>query len=84
MLSERAATAGVLKRQLHVGQQVLDGSEQTGDRMASGGAAQVLGRHVQIDLRAGDLSMPEQVADGDEADAGAHQVRGERVAQAMR
>src|SRR5688572_25208675 len=52
--------------------------------MAIGSAAQVLCSHMQIDLRAGDEAMPEQVADGDEANTCAHQVRCERVAQAVR
>ncbi len=47
------------------------------------GAAQVIGGHVQVDLRAGDQAMAEQIADRDQADAGADQVGRERVSQAV-
>ena len=59
---------------------MLDGCQQLSDGMACGGVPQILGGDVQIDLRAGDLSMPEQVTDRNEANPGAHQVRCKRVA----
>src|SRR6185437_10457361 len=63
---------------------MLDLAEQASDRMALGGCAQILCGHVQVDLRTRDQSMPEQVADRDEADAFAHEMRGEGVSQPMR
>ena len=52
--------------------------------MSLGGSAQILGRDVQVDLRAGDVPMAEQIPNGDDADAFAHEVRGECVPQPMR
>jgi hypothetical protein len=45
---------------------------------------QILRRDVQIDLRAADLSMTEEIANGDYLSARADQMSGEGVPQAMR
>ena len=59
---------------------MLDGREQSSDRVQIGRVAQVLCRDMQIDLRAGDLSMTQEIANRDEPDTGAHEVRRERMA----
>ena len=64
----------MLERQPDVGQEVLDRAEEARNWMAIGCRSQILGRHVEIELRAGDESMAEQVADGDESHARAHEV----------
>src|SRR6188768_708662 len=74
-LAGRGASPSVLERQAHVGQQVLDRFDESGDRMTIGRRSQILSGHVKIDLRAGDEPMAEQVADRDEAHAGTNEVR---------
>jgi hypothetical protein len=59
---------------------MLHASQQRADGMSCRGGSEILGRDVQIDLRAGDLSMAEQIANGHEPDALAHQVGRKRVA----
>ena len=46
--------------------------------------AQILRGHVQINLRASDLSVTEKIANGNDLRAGANQMRCECVAQAVR
>jgi len=46
--------------------------------------AQVVRRHVQVDLRTGDHAVTQQIADRDEIDAFTHEMRGEGVPEAMR
>ena len=65
-------------------QQVFNGAQEPSNRMTLGRRAQVLSCDVQIDLRARDQPMAEQVADRDEPDAFAHEVRGKGVSQPMR
>lgn len=67
-----------------MGEKVFDGAEEPCDRMTLGGAAQILRRHMQINLSTRDLPVSEKVANRDEVDAFAHQVRGKGVAQPMR
>jgi len=62
---------------------MLDGCEQCADRMASGGVAQIFGSDMQIDLRARDLAMTQEVTNRDESDPGAHEMCREGVSQAM-
>src|ERR1700746_1735947 len=52
--------------------------------MTSRGAAEGFGRHVQINLSTRDLAMPEEVLNGDETDASAHEMRGKSMAHPMR
>lgn len=47
-------------------------------------STKVIGGDMEIDLRAGDQSMTEQVADGDQSDAGAQEMSCEGMADAMR
>src|SRR5258706_5166214 len=49
--------------------------------MTLSGSAEILRRHMQIDLGAGDLPMPQQISDRHKVDAGAHEMRGEGVAE---
>ena len=42
--------------------------------MPLGGLTQIVRGDVQVNLGAGDLTMPEKVSNGDEVDALAHQV----------
>src|SRR5271169_2089484 len=63
---------------------MLDGVEQSTDRMTCGGSAKIVGGDVQIDLGAGDQSMTEQIADGDQANAGTNQMGCESVTDTMR
>lgn len=63
---------------------MLDGRQETRDWMSICGCSEILRSDVQIDLCTRDEPMAEQIADGDEADAGTHEVRGERVPQSMR
>ena len=65
-------------------QKMRHGAEQCTDRMTSCSVSKIFCRHVQVDLRAGDLSMAEQIANGHEAYAGSDQVRRKRVAQLVR
>src|SRR5437899_3740192 len=48
------------------------------------GVAEIAGGDVQIELRAGDQSMAEQIADGHQANFRAHQVSRKSVPQPMR
>ena len=63
---------------------MLDRIEQVADRMARGCRAKIIHGDMQIDLRAGDEPVPEEIANRDEANACAHQVSRERVAETMR
>ena len=58
-LRGRATCAGTLERQSDVRQKMFDGAEQSRDRMTLSGGAKILCGHMQVDLRAGDLPMPE-------------------------
>ncbi len=62
---------------------MLDRGEQLSDRMSGCCVSQVLGRDMQIDLRTGDLAVPEQITDRDEPHACPNQVSGKRVSQTM-
>ena len=83
-LSAAENGAGFLERERSRDEQMLDGVEQAADGVARGGGAQIVGGDVQIDLRAGDQPMAEQIADGHQAYSRTHQVRGKSVPQAMR
>ncbi len=63
---------------------MLYGSQQGADGMRRCSGPEVFCRDVQIDLRAGDLPMTEQVANGHEPYALAHEVGRKRVAHAVR
>ena len=47
--------------------------------MARGCSAKIVAGDMQVDLRAGDQPVAEQIPDGDQAHPGAHQMRGESV-----
>ena len=70
----------MLKGQGDVGQQVLDRTQEASDRVALCGLSEILGGDVEIDLRACDESMTEQVSNRDEAYARANEVGGEGMA----
>ena len=53
--------------------------ERQGARGRALEARRGLGGHVQVNLRAGDQPMAQQVSDGHQIHARLHQVRGERV-----
>jgi hypothetical protein len=82
--SAGAPSSWPLERQTHMGEKVFDGTEEPCDRMTLGGVAQILRRHMQIDLSTRDLAVSEEIANRDEVDAFAHQVRGKGVTQPMR
>jgi hypothetical protein len=63
---------------------MLDGLKQVCDRMSIGRCAQILRGDMQINLRAGDLSMTKEISNGDNVSAGADQMRCECMAQSMR
>src|SRR5947199_2675565 len=63
---------------------MLDGIEQPADGMPCCGVAEIVGGDVQIDLRAGDQPMAEQIADGHQTNFRAHQVSRKSVPQPMR
>ena len=63
---------------------MLYGSQQCANGMSRRSGSEILCRDVQIDLRAGDLPMTEQIADGHEPYALAHKVGRKRVAHAVR
>ena len=69
-----AAESGVsfLEWEWSGSEQMLDGVEQSADRVTRCGIAEIIGSDVQIDLRASDQSMTEHIADGDQANTGAH------------
>ena len=73
-----------LEWELHARQQVLDMRSQPADRMGVRRLTQVFRSHMQIDLRARDQSMPEEVADRHDPDARLHEVCRERVPQSVR
>jgi len=52
--------------------------------MTRNSGAKILCRDVQTNLRAGEQSMTERLADLHEVDPGTHQVRCKGVSQAMR
>ena len=74
----------MLEGQTNVGEQRRERLGEPRDRMPIGGGTEILGRDVQIELGARDLTMPEQIAQGDEADAGAHEMCRKGVTDAMR
>jgi hypothetical protein len=57
-----------------------NGCQQGTDWMTCSSGTKIIGRHMQINLRARDLSMTEQISNRDKADTGTHQVRGKSVA----
>src|SRR6202007_2097148 len=63
---------------------MLDGIEQPADGMPCCGVAEIVGGDVQIDLRAGDQPMAEQIAGGHQGDFRADQVSRKSVPQPMR
>ena len=52
--------------------------------MSSGGSTKIIRSDVQINLRAGDEAMTEQIANCYQANAGANKMRGEGMPDAMR
>jgi hypothetical protein len=52
--------------------------------MLRGSSAKILGGDMQIDLRARNLSMSEEISNGDETNPGTNQMRCKRMAQSMR
>jgi len=58
-----------LERQLHVRQEIFDLGHEAFHRVELGCAPQVSCRRVQIDLRAADTTVTEQIADRDQAHA---------------
>ena len=52
--------------------------------MTSRRASEIFCCHVQVNLSTRDLAVPEEVSDGHETDAGAHQVGGEGMAKSVR
>ena len=62
---------------------MLDSRKQRTNRMTCGSGAKIFCRHVQINLRAGDLSMTEQIPNRHKTHAGAHQVGRKSMAHPM-
>ena len=75
---------GLLEWQWPHSQQMLDRAQQCADRMTRGGCTKIIGSDMQIDLRAGDQPMAEQITNGHQANAGTHQVSCKRMPQPMR
>ena len=69
-----AARSGTLERQSDVGQQVFNRAKQARDGVPISGGAKILRSNVQIDLRAGDVPVAEQIANRHQAYAFAHEV----------
>lgn len=63
---------------------MLHGTQQRADRMSRCSGSEILGRDVQVDLRAGDLPMSEEITNGYEPNAFAHEVSRKSVAHAVR
>ena len=62
---------------------MLDGLKQSCDWMPIGGRAQIVCRHVQVNLSTRDLPMTEQITNSHDADTGTDEVGGKGVAQSM-
>jgi len=75
---------GLLERQRSGRDQRLDRVKETADRMSRGGSTKIIGGDVQIDLGTSDETMTKQIANRDKTDAGANQMCGEGVSDAMR
>ena len=69
-----AARSGTLERQSDVRQQMFNRAQQARDRVPISGGAKILRGNVQIDLRAGDLAMAEQIANRHQTYAFANEV----------
>ena len=84
LLSKPALQRTSLEGQLQIGEQLLHAFDQLAYRMLLRGVPEVLCGEMNIDLRAGDLFVAQEVSERDQADAFLDQVGCESVAQPMR
>ena len=82
-LSAQAKRPRPLEGQRSRREQVLHCVHQPANRMARGSSTKIVAGDVQVDLRAGNQPVTEQVTNGDEADSGADEMSREGVAHAV-
>ncbi len=76
-------TRRILHRQFYIRQQIADPVNEPTDGMFFRRMAKIIGRHVYINLRAGNLSMSEQIAKRYYIHSGFDEVGCESVTQAV-